>query len=175
VFKFIRTRKMPSTRQILAIWAGLVALQVVGVGGYVYYVYSTKRVHDAIADGDTERMNELLDRDPSRLNRRSHYGYTPLLEAARWGRTEAINELVLRGADLQATYRSPYDLHEGNALHITAYFGHTEATVALIRAGVDLNARTERGHTPLDVARSRGHREVADVLLAAGAVGAVLW
>ena len=47
--------------------------------------------------------------------------------------------------------------------------GHVEAVRALVEHGADLNAKAERGKTPLVLASDRGHAEVVAVLLNGGA------
>ncbi len=173
MFGFIKSRMTPTPKQILTIWAGVVVLKAALIGGYIYYIFSTQRVHDAAGDGDLVRMREILDREPDRLNRRSHYGYTPLHTAAMCGQSAALEELVRRGADVDARYDGDTYGRGWTALHITAREGHVVAATVLIRAGADVNARTERGDTPLGIALDRGHYEIAGLLRDAGAVAPV--
>ncbi|WP_353278956.1 ankyrin repeat domain-containing protein [Wolbachia endosymbiont (group B) of Longitarsus flavicornis] len=54
--------------------------------------------------------------------------------------------------------------------HIAAYNGHTEIVSALVKAeGIDVNAASKDGMTPLHLAAFNGHLDTVRVLLAKGA------
>lgn len=87
--------------------------------------------------------------------------------AARNGRTEALEWLLDRGADLHG---EPYF---GTPLHWAACGGHAETVRRLIARGADVNRRgrfgAEGGLTPLHAAVWHGQLESVRVLVAAGA------
>ena len=56
-------------------------------------------------------------------------------------------------------------------LHLASQDGHPDVATALINAGADVNAKTNDGRTPLDIALGKNRTEVAKVLRGAGAVG----
>ena len=74
-------------------------------------------------------------------------GTTPLQQAALAGRTEAVELLIRRGADVNAVARD-----RGTALHAAAFLGHEKAVHALVQNGADINAANIRGETPLGLA-----------------------
>ncbi len=74
-------------------------------------------------------------------------GTTPLQQAALAGRTEAVELLIRRGADLNAVAQD-----RGTALHAAAFLGHEKAVHALVQNGADVNAANIRGETPLGLA-----------------------
>jgi len=51
------------------------------------------------------------------------------------------------------------------ALHFAAYDGHTQLATLLLRYGANANLQGINGMTAADVARSNGHRELADHLI----------
>ena len=87
-----------------------------------------------------------------------------LLEAAEKGDLKKVQQLLEKGADLNAT--NDYGLMP---LHQAAYGGHTEVVDLLIAKGADLKAKTKDGSTPLRVAADYGRKEVVELLIAKGA------
>ena len=55
------------------------------------------------------------------------------------------------------------------SIHDAVGTGNIEAVKEHLAAGVDVNAKLDRGYTPLHVAATFGHKEVAKLLIAAGA------
>jgi hypothetical protein len=98
---------------------------------------------------------------------RDIYGHTALhlaVGAPPYG-TGAINqaecvELLLKaGADLKAETNDG-----GTALSSAAWFGCAPAVEVLLKAGADPTGRDKQGRTPADLARTRGHEELAQRL-----------
>ncbi len=56
-----------------------------------------------------------------------------------------------------------------DSVFLAARTGNTLLMRRLISSGVDINARDERGWTPLDYARKNNRKEVSEILLASGA------
>ena len=81
-----------------------------------------------------------------------------LLKASEDGRTDAVKELLDKGADV----------HAGNdmALRHASWNGHTETVKALLKAGADVRAL---GDAALLWAAGMGHTETVKLLLDAGA------
>ncbi|MDI7864838.1 ankyrin repeat domain-containing protein [Rhizobiaceae bacterium n13] len=87
-----------------------------------------------------------------------------LMAAVTKGRIELIRLLLENGADPNA------QLDSETALHIAAGSGCLDCVKALVEAGADVNARTKDTKTPIHLARLKGHRDVADYLMAHGVV-----
>ena len=124
-------------------------------------------LHDAVRDGDIERVRELLAAGAD-VNTPDDSGYTPLHTAVRSSKHEAMVPLLIEaGADLNA--RSGYlgtPLHMAVLLMNSMQPGLRERPVRLlIEAGADLNAINSRGLTPLLYARADALR----LLIEAGA------
>ncbi|HEY1538943.1 MAG TPA: ankyrin repeat domain-containing protein [Solirubrobacteraceae bacterium] len=90
--------------------------------------------------------------------------------AARNDRTDVLDVLVARGADLEA------DVYRGTALTWAAASDRRAALQRLLALGADPNGRSSFGGpdhgeraTPLHLAAGGGHREAVELLLAAGA------
>lgn len=95
----------------------------------------------------------------------THHERTELFEAARLGRTEEVQRLLMAGADVNRA--APYG---GTPLATAAYNGHTACVNALLRAkGIDVNKADKNGETPLNLAVFQGHTDCMTALIRAGA------
>jgi uncharacterized protein len=57
-----------------------------------------------------------------------------------------------------------------NALHRVCYWGDYEAVKILLENGIEVNQHGEYGFTALDVALDEGHKQIAEYLIAHGAI-----
>ena len=131
------------------------------------------------------------------VDRRDADGQTPLMHAARLGRSAVMTELAARGAALNAkddtgetalakaaasghlaavralTDRGAEvdepDLRGETALMMAADGGFPQIVALLIKEGASVKARNSAGVTPLLVAARRGSGECVQLLLGAGA------
>ncbi len=90
---------------------------------------------------------------------------TPLMHAARAGSVEAVNTLILAGAQINA--RETWNRQ--SALMWAAAEGHAPVVQALIEGGADIYARSNGGTTPFLFAVRKGHMATVKTFLAAGA------
>lgn len=91
--------------------------------------------------------------------------YSLLQLAADGGHPEIAEYLIARGAEVN--YQNE---HRPSALHFAAKKGDAAMVAALVKAGADVNLRAVgAGPTALQEAVIHGHRDVADLLLKAGA------
>lgn len=91
---------------------------------------------------------------------RNGLAVTPLHSAvADDASIEITRSLLAAGAAVNA--RSAQD---GTALHTAAFVGHRAIVELLLEMGADPAAKTSAGKTPADVARERGHAEIARLL-----------
>lgn len=171
-----RPPKRPHRPQLLgvAILAILFVTVALAAGWFLLGSNDSKRLHQLTDRGDVRGMSELLDREPGRVNQRNRTDMTPLHLAAYRGQVAALDELLRRGADVNARWnRVSSDDGEWTALHIAAVRGDADSARALLRAKADVNARTKLGLTALDMAALYHHEEFCAVLSAAGGVRAV--
>lgn len=123
-------------------------------------------VFEAASFGDLDRLTTLLSGDPSLGLAFSGDGFTALHFAAFFGRHEAAELLLARGADVDARGTG---WMIGTPLHSASAGSHTEAMRVLLEAGADPNARQSHGFVPLHAAAQNGSVENVELLLRHGA------
>ena len=116
-------------------------------------------IHDAARSGDLQKVQELLDKDPSLVGSRDDLSWTPLHYAAAYGYRGLAQLLLAKKADVNAR-----DDLGGTPLHLAAVNGNKGMVELLLESKADVNARTNRGVTPLSLALDRDRREVAELL-----------
>jgi hypothetical protein len=89
----------------------------------------------------------------------------PMAIAAHQGELHEVRRLLDRGASPNSWGVDCVD----TALTGAADAGHVSVVQLLIDRGANLNLPNSQGRTPLSCARSRGHKEVEEALLKAGA------
>lgn len=124
-------------------------------------------LHYAAARGASGVIKRMLDYGAD-VDQRTAAGRTPLAEAAKRGRLQAVKLLIRRGADVNA-----YDTTSGfTPLHLAAQYKHPAVVRQLIKANANVNARNQWNQTPLWQAAWQawqGNTEVAHILVAHGA------
>ncbi|MBX3747542.1 MAG: ankyrin repeat domain-containing protein [Verrucomicrobiae bacterium] len=137
----------------------------------------------ACATGDLSRVRELLDQDPSLVNRVSDYaGFylgsgAPLKNAAARGHLEVVRFLLERGADpnLPEEGIAP----DGHALHSAVVSGHLEIVRLLLKHGAHPNVEIESSADTLSAAlgsagySNQPNSEMVELLCSYGASRAV--
>ncbi len=123
-------------------------------------------VHEAASMGLVGRIEQLLDQDPSEVNAWSTDGFQPLQLAAFFGRPEAVELLLARGAEVSTPARHQFHV---TALHAALAGTTPEVARALIAASADVNARQQGGVTPLQEAAANGALDLVHLLLEHGA------
>lgn len=86
------------------------------------------------------------------INAKDSFNYTPLMRAARYGRSDAIEYLVQKGADINLKNSMGH-----SALMTAAIYGQTRALEKLIALGADVGAMNASGDTAADMIRKENY------------------
>jgi ankyrin repeat protein len=121
-------------------------------------------LHMAAAQGDEERVRQLLSDPTQQLEARNHWGRTPLYEAAKRGQLGTMTLLIDRGANLEAKGN-----HGFTPMFPAIQRGHLKAVELLVSRGAQVDARCECGATALYEAVKWGQEDVAQFLAEHGA------
>jgi ankyrin repeat protein len=129
-------------------------------------------VFEAAALGETARLRELLDEDPSPANAFGADGFHPLGLACFFGRADAARVLLEHGADVDALSRNEHI--QTAAIHAAAASSADEATryelvKLVLDHGADPNLRQGGGFRAVDAARQNGDERVERLLKDRGA------
>jgi ankyrin repeat protein len=127
----------------------------------------------AAAKGDLQRVEELLDQDPSLANRISEYNSyylgcgAPMKNAAAGGHIEVVKLLLERGADpnLPEEGIAP----RGHALYSAVYNRHYEIAKLLLEHGAYPNPEVESSADAVWIAIRNGDRRMIELLASYGA------
>jgi ankyrin repeat protein len=136
------------------------------------YVYH--RIHEAAEKDDLETVRQLVDADPSLLNRGvivEHWStgsresdMTPLYCAAEKGSLRVVEFLLAKKAKVNG-----YVYATGSPLHVAARHGHLAIVKALVEDGAYIDAANQWTASPLMMAVGNGHLDIVEHLLANGA------
>lgn len=123
-------------------------------------------IFEASATGQTQRVADLIKKDPSLVNSFAVDGFYPLGLAVFFRHPETVKVLLEAGADVNAQARNAMKVRP---IHAAAAAAQIEVTRALIERGADVNARQQAGFTPLHEAAGSGKLELARLFLDNGA------
>lgn len=118
-------------------------------------------LHYACINGPMESVELLITKE--NVNAQTDLGFTPLLIACTFGKTEIAKLLIGKGAKTDIS-----DHSKSIALHVACMFGNKEL-VALLITEENINAQTSEGFTPLMLACSKGRTEIGKYLIGKGA------
>jgi ankyrin repeat protein len=154
-------------------------------------------IHAAAFNEHVNILSLLIEHGGDMEGLRSRSGFTPLNRAAYYGKLEAGQCLVDRGANVQVrdndrdtplmnTARGGYVefarmlLERGAAidaqnnygyaaLHFAIRRGHTDVVALLLEHGADVHLRDKAGNTPSKLASSSGNQQIVELLSTHGA------
>ena len=113
----------------------------------------------ASLEGDLQKMREALG-DGANVEGSVYDYYPPLQTAAMRGNNKVVRLLIENGADVNRLAE-----FENTPLNAAASEGHTDVIKMLVVQGADVCYKTSAG-TAGDVARAKGHKELAELLKA---------
>ncbi|GFR72111.1 ankyrin-3 [Elysia marginata] len=120
-----------------------------------------KSIHDAVRDGDLDRVKDLLHHFPEMRDFRDESSWTPIHLAASRGDVAILRWLITSDADTQAETSTGY-----TAMQVAAMNGHVNAMILLQAMGASIQGQTADGHTALHLAAKNGHLECVKWLVA---------
>src|SRR6266513_227582 len=112
---------------------------------------------------NTAEVQKLLG-EGADANAKDNAGWTALIWAAYFGRTDTVRALLVKGADVNAKGDSGKTV-----LMSAAVRGHADTVRALLEKGADVNAKSKAGRTALMSAADLGHLDTVRALLEQGA------
>jgi ankyrin repeat protein len=127
-------------------------------------------VFSAVAIGDFETLAKLLETDPKAVNSYSIEGYPALHMAIKMNYPKVVKMLLDAGCDIEIRSKSESTGWNGEtALLCVAFWGHDEIAQILLRAGANVNAKSDKDVTPLHEAVRMDNVGIAKLLLENGA------
>ena len=123
----------------------------------------SQSIHDFAKNGDLQAIKTLDIKDQKVFDTQNENGYTPLMLAAYYNKTDIILYLLENKATINAT--SPY----GTALMAAVFKGHKQAVLLLLQQGADPNIPDENKASALQMSALFNHNDIAKYLLKYGA------
>ena len=121
-------------------------------------------IHQHVVVPNLEKIQKILDKDPTRLNARDSHGYTPLMLSASVGNLTLTRFFISRGALLDLS-----NIHGNTALHVATIMDSGPVVESLLEAGASMDDKNGDGNTPLHLAASHGSNESVKLLIKFGA------
>ena len=118
-----------------------------------------QKLFSAVSKGDLQEIKRLNDKGID-LNAKNEQGYTALHIATNEGSLATVKHLIELGADVNAKD----DLRGCTALQLAAYLNFDHVVKFLIKMGADVNAKNKQGYTALQLAKTKKHSEIIDIL-----------
>ena len=178
LFSAVDSGQIDRVRELVASEPGLVnAKNDSGFSAVLYSTYrgrneiakllidkgATLNVFEAAATGSQDKLEQLLQKDPSLRNAWSYDGWTPLHLAVFFGRINIAHFLLSKGVDINVPSRTNEHV---TPLH-SALANPNNAAIAqvLIERGADVNVIQGLGYTPLHYAATYGAEGIVRALL----------
>ena len=102
-------------------------------------------LYAAIRSGDAESVSAILSREPSLVDHKGEFGFTPLMLAAFWADAATVQAVLDSSPDVNA-------LNDWGGQAINYVAGDLAKLKTLEAAGGDIHHATELGFTPLNAA-----------------------
>ncbi len=116
-------------------------------------------LHQAIKNENAERVESLLNTGADKNIKTGKWNDTPLHIAVILRNQEIVKVLINFEADVDAK-----DIFGSTPLHDSAFYNEYEITKLILSKAIDVNAIDNDGNTPFELARKRGHANIANLL-----------
>jgi uncharacterized protein len=136
------------------------------IAGIILSSHPGLDIFEATAIGNSKRIAELLDADPSLTGAYSPDGFTALHLSAFFAQPQAAEILLQHGADTSAVATNATQVMP---LHSAAAGGSFEVVQLLLQRGAPVNAKQQHGWTALHSAANNGEEKMVKLLLHHGA------
>ena len=143
--------------------------------------------------GDLTRVQEIIEANPSLLDRPVTYDGRPaLMIASKWGHLDIVEYLLNKGANVDARNEDgdtsllcaaaesncdiiqfligrnadidAQNIDGNSAIILASYYGHEECCMILLSAGCNPTLRDTSGSSALDVAKQKSHTSLVELL-----------
>ena len=134
---------------------------------FVVVKSSVELADDAVAalqKADMDTFLSLLATQIKDINAVNSKGDTLLIAAATLGSQDAVEELIVAGADVN----KPNSFTKDTALIRALYNGYPDIAKRLVYSGASLNVTNNYGHSPLFIALEKKYPELIDLFLISG-------
>ncbi len=115
----------------------------------------------AVMAGDGDKVKELLDNGAD-VDVRDRNGMTPLILAAKKGRSQIVRLLLEKGADVNAQD----EVMGWTALILASALGYKSVVKLLLENGADVSIKDKNGMTALKYAIKNDYVEIAKLIKA---------
>ncbi len=130
---------------------------------YLHLQVLIRSICEAAEEGDINKVELILEENPTLLNSKDENGAMPLHVAASRGHRNVAELFIAKGAKINAKD------HEGQTpLHHAALNNHRDIAELLL-SDAKLNIKNIAGLTPLSLAQGARHRDMIELLKARGA------
>ena len=120
--------------------------------------YSEKTFFEAISNNDQMALDLFLDAGMN-ANLLTDNGSSPLVISANRGKKDLIEKLIAHGADVNLAL--PNNV---TPLKTAVFYNNIEAVKIFLAHDAKIDVRNNQGENALDIALSKGHKEIAQLL-----------
>ena len=114
-------------------------------------------------DASFEEIAAIVEEHPDLVDKEVEFFGTPVFKAAGRNRPRVVALLLDKGADINQVSRA--DNNNGyTLLHYAVATDNVELAKLLFDRGADTTIRTDEHGTALDIARKRGHQDLAKLI-----------